>query len=273
MPRNPDEQALIERFSRTYAHLSSSDTMLEIERAVCGCDYGCTSWTTKDETRQIVELLDLKPGRRLLDIGSGSGWPGLYLAQVSGCDSVLTDLPFEGLKVAKQRAQKDGLNDTCQIAQADGTALPFQEASFDAIYHSDVLCCLVEKQAVLEQCRQVIAADGKMVFSVILIAPDLSAADYRQAAAGGPTFIETDTPYPDMLEQTGWQITEHIDQTADYAETFAKMFELEKANKDEFVRVHGEEGATSLLERRQATLDALQKNFLRRELFGVVAKG
>jgi len=272
MPPTPGEQALIERFSRTYAHLSSSDTMLDIERSVCGCDYGCTSWTTKDETQQIVALLGLAPGRRLLDIGSGSGWPGLYLAQVSGCGAVLTDLPFEGLKVAKQRAQKDGLNDTCQIAQADGTALPFQAASFDAIYHSDVLCCLVEKQAVLEQCRQVIAADGKMVFSVILIAPDLSADDYQQAAAGGPTFIETNTPYPDMLEQTGWQITEHIDQTADYHATFVKMFALEQANRDEFVRVHGEEGATELFVRRQATIDALERSLLRRELFGVSPK-
>ena len=156
MPTTPEEQALIDCFSRTYAHLSSSETMLEIERAVCGCDYGCTSWTTKDETRQITELLDIKPGMRLLDIGSGSGWPGLFLTQESGCDVVLTDLPFEGLEVAKRRAEKDGLTERCTIAQADGTALPFQDASFDAIYHSDVLCCLLEKQAVLAGCRRVI---------------------------------------------------------------------------------------------------------------------
>jgi len=92
-----------------------------------------------------------------------------------------------------------------------------------------------------------------MVFSVILIAPDLSAADYQQAAAGGPTFIETHTPYPDMPEQTGCEITEHINQTADYHATFVKMFAQEQAKRDEFVRVHGEEGASALFIRRQAT--------------------
>jgi len=270
MSSNPDEQALIDRFSRTYTHLTSSDIMLDIERAVCGCDYGCTSWTTKDETGQITELLSLSPGKRLLDIGSGSGWPGLYLTQESGCDAVLTDLPLEGLEVAKRRAEIDGLSGRCTITQADGTALPFQDASFDAIYHSDVLCCLLGKKAVLESCRRVINENGKMVFSVILIASGLSDADYAEAAAGGPTFIETDTPYPQLLEQTGWQITDHIDQTADYHATFVKMFGHEQANREEFVRVHGEESAEMLFIRRQATLDALEKNLLRRELFGVV---
>ncbi len=49
MAPTPDEQALIDRFSRTYQGLTSSEIMLGIERALCGCDYGGTSWTTRDE--------------------------------------------------------------------------------------------------------------------------------------------------------------------------------------------------------------------------------
>ncbi len=59
MAPTPDEQALIDRFSKTYQCLTSSEIMLGIERAVCGCDYGCTSWTTRDETRDICERLGL----------------------------------------------------------------------------------------------------------------------------------------------------------------------------------------------------------------------
>jgi len=266
----PEEQALIDRFSTTYQRLTSSDIMLGIERAVCGCDYGCTSWTTRDETRDICRMLGLAPGIRLLDIGSGSGWPGLYLANESGCDAVLTDLPVEGLKVAKRRAEKDGLADRCEIVQADGAALPFRDASFDAIYHSDVLCCLLDKPGVLNACRRVVRNGGRMVFSVILIAPGLNDADYAIAADGGPTFIETDIPYPELLEQSGWEITDHIDQTADYFDTFRKMYTHEQAHEDELIRVHGADGAADLLARRKATLVPVKRGLLRRELFSVV---
>lgn len=273
MPPTAGEQALIERFSNTYQRLTQSEIMLGIERAVCGCDYGCTSWTTLDETREVSNKLGLAPGVRLLDIGSGSGWPGLYLAQESGCDAVLTDMPLEGLRVAKQRAETDGLAEKCLIALADGAALPFKNGWFDAIYHSDVLCCLIEKQAVLAECRRVIGDSGKMVFSVIMIQPGLSDADYTVAAGGGPTFIEAPETYPAMLEKAGWEIADHTDQTADYFDTFRKMFELERANEDELIRVHGAEGAADLLARRERTLVPVERGLLRRELFGVVPAG
>ena len=277
MPPTPDEQALIERYSNTYQRLTSSEIMMAIERAVCGCAYGCTSWTTRDEARDVSGMLGLAPGRRLLDIGSGTGWPGLYLAQETGCDAVLTDMPLEGLRVAKQRAETDGLQEKCLVAQADGAALPFQEAAFDAIYHSDVLCCLVDKLGVLKSCRRVIRDGGRdggrMVFSVLLIAPGLSEPDYAVAADGGPTFIETDTPYPVMLAKAGWEAADHIDQTADYYDNFRKMFELEKANEDELIRLRGADRAGDLLAHREATLIAIERGLLRRELFGVVPAG
>ncbi len=112
-----------------------------------------------------------------------------------------------------------------------------------------------------------------MVFSVILIAPGLTDAEYAVAADGGPTFIETDIPYPDMLQQSGWQITDHIDQTADYFFTFRKLFELEKANEDELIRLRGADGARDLLAHRKATLIAVDRDLLRRELFSVVPEG
>ena len=269
MARSPNEQALIDRFSNTYKQLTSSEIMMQIELAVCGCSYGCTSWTTKAETLDILRLLDLGSGVRLLDIGSGTGWPGLYLAQETGCDVTLTDLPLDGLLIAQKRAEADGLTARCIITQSDGAALPFRDATFDAIYHSDVLCCLVDKRGVLESCRRVINPDGgRMAFSVIMIAPGLSDADYAIAAAGGPTFIETGTPYPELLEQTGWEITDHIDQTADYFVTFRNMYEHELANKDEMIRVRG----AALLDQHNATLVPIERGLLRRELFRVVAE-
>ena len=157
MTRTSEERAQRERFDAAYLR-AQSPVMLSIERSVCGCDYGGNSWTTRDEAQQIEALLGLRPGLRLLDVGAGSGWPGLYMAETSGCDVVLVDLPFMGLRIAAERAAKDRIPGACWVALADGAYLPFRDGSFDAVSHSDLLCCLKPKHAVLEACQQVISA-------------------------------------------------------------------------------------------------------------------
>lgn len=269
MGRTSEEQATFERFSKKY-ELAQSDVMREIERSVCGCDYGATSWTTFDEARNVGDLLALKPGKRLLDIGSGSGWPAVYLATETGCDVAMTDLPLMGLRIALDRAAADGVDVACSAVVADGAALPFRGGWFDAIHHADVLCCLVEKLAVLKACRRTIRAEGKMVFSVILIAPGLPAPDYERAAASGPPFIESDLPYPQMLEQAGWEITDHLDLTANYKVTVDRMLDKLESHADEIANIFGEHDASQERARRRATLAALEEGLLRRELFGAV---
>ncbi len=114
--------------------------LLEIEYQATGSDYGVTSYTGRDQAQEMGQLLGLCPGKRLLDVGAGTGWPGVYLARITGCDVVLVDLPFEEIRTASLRAAGDGLDGRCWTAVGDGRALPFQNASFDAITHCDVLC-------------------------------------------------------------------------------------------------------------------------------------
>ena len=99
MPYSPEERAQRNRFDQLYLQ-AQAPVLMAIERSVCGCDYGATSWTTRREAERIGALLGLRPGLRLLDLGAGSGWPALYLARTSGCDVTLVDLPFSGLRIA-----------------------------------------------------------------------------------------------------------------------------------------------------------------------------
>ncbi len=177
MPRSQEEQELSEHFANEY-RLAQTPVMLDLERAVCGCDYGGTSWTTRDEAEQMGQLLELGEGRKLLEIGAGSGWPALYLAGKTGCDATLADVPHEALRIAADRVASESLVGEISLAVADGAFLPFKAAQFDAVSHSDVLCCLAPKRGVLDECRRVIRRGGKMVFSVVSISPGLSAADY-----------------------------------------------------------------------------------------------
>jgi len=261
-----EERAQRERFESLYLR-SQSPVMLTIERRVCGCDYGGNSWTSRAEAQQMAARLELRPGVRLLDLGAGSGWPGLYLGKTSGCDVTLVDLPLSGLRIAAERARKDGMTGNVWAAVADAAALPFPDEYFDAISHSDLLCCLKQKRAVLIACRRVMRRHGRMVFTVISVAPDLSAEQYSRAVTNGPEFIESDTDYPTLLAQIGWTVTGHEDITMAYGARVRRQLHADEAQKDGLVALIGASEFAERLAGWRSKLAAFDDELLRREFF------
>ncbi len=111
-----------------------------MEQEVFGMCIGSNGYTTVEEAEELIEQLSLRPGSWLLEIGSGRGWPGLYVTEKSGCTAVLTDIPVSAVNESKKNADRRVLTNWCRVAAADGTALGFRTETFDAVVHSDVLC-------------------------------------------------------------------------------------------------------------------------------------
>jgi len=271
MQLSPEEQAQRIRYEELYRR-SRLPVMASIERSVCGCDYGGTSWTTCEEAHEFSALLSLRPGLRLLEIGAGSGWPGLYMAGISGCDVTLIDLPLSALRIAAERAVNDRLPGKCWVAVADAANLPFRDGSFDAISHSDVLCCLREKRAVLAACRRVVRHGGSMVFSVISVAPDLTHDDHRRAVENGPEFIEAEADYATLLRQTGWTVLDCRDATNGYAAACRRQLRADEKFKETLLSVLGASELAERCARRQSELGALEGGLLRREIFAAAPR-
>lgn len=127
----------LERFGQRYRRVAP--VLAELERDVLGSDYGANGYTSRRQADDLVRVLALRAGERLLDIGSGCGWPGLYIAARSGCDVVVTDMPMPGMRRARDRIRADGLVRSAAVV-ATARHLPFRPASFDAVVHTDVLC-------------------------------------------------------------------------------------------------------------------------------------
>jgi len=138
MPSKEEKQTRSD-FSERYAIRANSDVIDEIEEQVLGESWGASGYTTVAEARRMLDLLDLSAGSRLLDLGSGLGWPGLYLAHQAGCEVVVTDMPTEGLAISVRRARAENIRSLGAVA-CSGTNLPFVEGSFSAVVHTDVLC-------------------------------------------------------------------------------------------------------------------------------------
>jgi 2-polyprenyl-3-methyl-5-hydroxy-6-metoxy-1,4-benzoquinol methylase len=134
-----EERDTRQRYETRYGE-ARTEVVQRIERAVIGADWGANGYTTVAQADRLGELLHLAPGKRLLDLGAGRGWPGLYLAVRSGCRVVLSDVPLEGLRGAIARAEHEGIADRVTAVASSARAMPFVPGSFDAVVHTDVLC-------------------------------------------------------------------------------------------------------------------------------------
>jgi ubiquinone/menaquinone biosynthesis C-methylase UbiE len=134
-----EDRDTIERFTERY-RVSSSEVTRHIERAVIGGDWGANGYTTMTQADRLAAELDLRPESTLLDLGAGRGWPGLYLASVTGCQVVLADVPMEALLSARLRASSEGLSGRVSQVRCSARSLAFTPSCFDAIVHTDVLC-------------------------------------------------------------------------------------------------------------------------------------
>jgi 2-polyprenyl-3-methyl-5-hydroxy-6-metoxy-1,4-benzoquinol methylase len=136
--QSDSQESATDRFEQRYG-APVSGAMEAIQREVFGANVGVNGYTTIAQADALAERLELRPGMRLLDVGAGRGWPGLYLAQKTACEVVVTDVPVAGIRSAHTRARERGLLRRASCIVASGTHLPFRSRSFDAAVHTDVL--------------------------------------------------------------------------------------------------------------------------------------
>jgi cyclopropane-fatty-acyl-phospholipid synthase len=118
----------IGRAQRNVAHhYDLSDTLYELfldrDR-----QYSCAYFVTDNDSLEVAQdnkklhlaaKLLLKPGHKVLDIGSGWGGLALYLARLAGVDVTGVTLSAEQQKVAEARARSAGAADTVRFHLRD----------------------------------------------------------------------------------------------------------------------------------------------------------
>lgn len=260
-----------ERFSQRYG-VASNEVTRQIERSVIGADWGANGYTTIEQADRLGAELRLGPSKLLLDLGSGRGWPGLYLAATTGCRVVMTDVPVEALQLAVNRARAEGLQTRAVAVRCSARNLPFASASFDAIVHTDVLCCLRPKLTVLRECARLLATGGQMAFFTIHPAEELNPADRRRAARHGPLAVSVSRPHRELLESAGFVAVEETDYSWEFMTVTQAWAEQWDLHHEEMERLWGREAFRERQRERKASLRITKDGILRRSLFTVLRR-
>lgn len=165
-------------------------------------------------TTYLLEQLDLPPGSRLLDVGSGIGGPSRLAASAFGLDVTGIDLTPEFVQAASDLTEKVGLSARARFEVTSGDDLPFGDRSFDAAMMIHVGMNIPDKQAVFSQVHRVLEPGG--VFAVYeqmrkaegdLPYPMPWAVDERSS------FVETPEQYADQLRTAGFAVESVEDRT------------------------------------------------------------
>ncbi|HEY8925770.1 MAG TPA: methyltransferase domain-containing protein, partial [Polyangia bacterium] len=118
-------------------------------------------------TQWIVELAGVREGMSVLDLAGGTGDPALALARRVGTRGrvVTTDLVPGALELAAQAARAEGLAHL-RTEPADMEALPFEEATFDAVTCRLGLMFCPRPAVALAEARRALRSGGRAAFVV-----------------------------------------------------------------------------------------------------------
>lgn len=161
------------------------------------CPYGQRFWVeaphpliTRERLRAVLRP---EPGERLLEIGVGTGYYSLDLAEWVGPDGRLElfDLQQKFLDHVMRAAAERGAANLVPT-QGDATALPYPDASVDAVVLTAVLGEIPDTAAALREVRRVLKPGGRLVVGELFGDPHFTtlASLRRQGAAAGLAYQE-----------------------------------------------------------------------------------
>src|SRR5712692_6217347 len=122
-------------------------------------NYAIVGTTLQIVGEELCEALDLRSGRKVLDVAAGNGMASLAAAR-RWCDVISTDYVSSLLERGRVRASAEGL--TIEFKEADAEALPFADGTFDTVVSTfGVMFTPNQDQAAAELLR-VCKSDGQI---------------------------------------------------------------------------------------------------------------
>jgi SAM-dependent methyltransferase len=119
----------------------------------------------REVAARSLELMELGAGAHVLDVGCGSGvfLPAMSLLVGRSGRVVGLDYATGLLQVARERLVGAQLEDSVELVLGDAAALPFPDATFDAVHVERVLMHLPDPDRAIREMRRVTRPGGRVV--------------------------------------------------------------------------------------------------------------
>ena len=115
---------------------------------------------------RMVRGLNPKPDSVVLDAGCGPGGHSIRTAKM-GYRVQAVDISHAVIKLAKERAEKEGVADRIEFEQGDLTKLRFDDASFDCIFSWGCVIHIPPVEQALAELGRITRPGGRLALQVL----------------------------------------------------------------------------------------------------------
>jgi ubiquinone/menaquinone biosynthesis C-methylase UbiE len=160
-----------------------------------------------EATQELGAQMELQPGLRVLDVGSGIGGPARYFAAEHQCKVTGIDLTEEFVQVARSLTLRTNLDHLVEFVQASALQLGFQAGTFDRAYMIHVGMNIADKAGVFREVRRVLKHGGMFViFDILRVGDGEIAYPVPWALSDETNFLADLKSYRDALESAGFRV-------------------------------------------------------------------
>lgn len=167
-----------------------------------------------EATKSVATRMELHPGLRLIDVGSGIGGPARYFAAEHNCNVVGIDLTEEFVQVASSLTRLVKLGHLAEFRHASALEIPFASETFDRAYMMHVGMNIADKVGVFREVRRVLKNDG--IFAVFdILRTDVNGSlryPLPWAMTEETSFVSEIKDYREALERAGFRIVQERNQ-------------------------------------------------------------
>ena len=168
----------------------------------------------------VAKALDIEPGQRLLDIGSGIGGPARFIANTLDVTVEGIDLTPEFVEAAVEISEMVGMTEQVSFEVGSATSIPFEDDTFDASTMLHVGMNISDKGLLFSEMARVTKPDGSIVvYDVMRTGEDDLVFPMPWSSTAEYSFVDTVDAYVKAAENAGLDLLT-VDDHAEMALSF-----------------------------------------------------
>ena len=164
-------------------------------------------------TAELAAAAGLDASTCVLDLGCGIGGPARYLASTYGCKVTGVDLSPGFIDAATYLTARCGLSDRVTFQVGDALHVPFDDASFDAVFLQHVAMNIADRAALYTEMRRILAPGGRLATYDLVLRDGDVVYPAPWARDASSSFLLTEGETRTALEEAGYQAVLWRDDT------------------------------------------------------------